>query len=136
MEHDRLVRKAQELAALEAEIAELPDFPLESTSRYTVDLFYGGRLYAINSGQETLTLLHEFGPHTEHESVIFGNFAGNRLQVVDDKLLVVDDELGVGLGAIYDEERERISGLAYLKVSDSSDEIMNRHLLEAASKDS
>jgi|GEM_PF-5910253 len=127
--HDLLVRKAEELQSIRELVESLPEFDLVSSDRYTVDLFYGGRLYAIDSGQQEAALLNEFRIGS---NIVHGKFAGNKIKVIDNKLLLVDEENGIGFGAIDDKESDRaLGGFANLGINSVAEKTMNQDLLLA-----
>lgn len=91
-------RASLDIAAAEALIEHLPDFSPESPYRYKVDLFYGGRLYAVDG--DLLTPIKEFGLEYGQAEMepIHGNFLGNRLAIVEETLVLIDDENRIALG--------------------------------------
>jgi hypothetical protein len=119
--HDDAVTEIDNLSAQLGELVnridQLPKFDIDSPFRYFVDLFGGGTLYTLND-DGTLTKLDEFGGPIEN--VRHGSFYGNRVEIIDGKIILVDDETNTGLGTYYYEARKKHFGFLYFKPVDAS----------------
>lgn len=95
----KLEETAREVTAVEKLVSELPVFEPESPYRYDVDLFYAGQLYVVE--ERNLVPVKEFGLGSYDEpnlEVIHGDFLGNRIAIIGDTLVVIDDELQIAVG--------------------------------------
>lgn len=112
--HDRAM---QEIAVLTKGLSDftqrlqkLPSFDIRSPYRYSVKLDGGGTLYYLNT-KGKLVKLEEFG--LPREICRFGSFHGNRLEVINGKLILVDDETNLALGTLYSDPSHPYLGDRY-----------------------
>lgn len=101
MEQDELAALLNEMTHVIAKTEEytesLPVFEVESSDRYAVDLHFGGSIYDVTGEQPSL--IDEYTHF--HGNAINGIFTGTRIEIVDDKMLLIDDETGLAVGATF-----------------------------------
>lgn len=108
----------EEALRLEQAVQNLPVFDASSTYRYSIDSSLGATLYRID---ETSGALEDVANWTLlNGSSLTGKFFGNRLAVVYGKLLLIDDETSLAMGAVISKNNNRAIGLSHLQAVDIS----------------
>jgi hypothetical protein len=98
-------------------IEDLPVFDTDSPYRYWVDAALGGTLYRLN-GSETPEFIAQWSSLGDIQ--LASEFFGNRLAVIDNKTLLIDDITDLAIGTVLvDDSRPRSVGLSYLEVVDT-----------------
>lgn len=109
----RVIRELEaDVEAARAQLAELPDFDVDSTSRYSIDI--GCRVEIARCKRGKLT-------RSQPCSYSHGKFHGNRFSIIGDKLVLIDDARGIAAYPVIDMERKVAYGFVGIQAVDTSD---------------
>jgi hypothetical protein len=107
---------------LEAVVEDAESFDPDSPFRYSTDT-EEANIYRVHD--DGLEHLAEFTRIGNGGKSIYGDFLGNRLAIIDSRLLVVDDETGLAVGARDDLRIDRPSGFN-VAIRNSNDSFRRR----------
>jgi len=130
-EYEQAVAVSRRLADHAAEILfkvqrQLPAFEVASSNRYKIDLFGGGILYRLDE-HGMPQHISQFGLTWDKPDmpVVHGHFYGNRFADIAGRILLIDDEAQIAIGAVTFDEHDqnaRPRGFSYLSAVDMRNE--------------